>query len=321
MKTVGDICDEIYRLGADGRVPQKGRIPVTRGLTKRAAPTKPGLVQITPEQALSVIIEHVSVNGTVEGYQRKTNVGHARRIARALERGEDVGEVSLGLDGGRLLAPDGQHRLIGCVISRKPIWAVIRPMTTDARAKRFASQQQARRVSAEVLAMASSGAIQRYIQDAVVARKNGTDHAWAKLVGAHNSAYVMGPHVAVSALTNYTLGLRGSNHVNRVDEVRLNAAFNAKLGDELAQLLLTFGTKSTNPLAFRPSAVKAIADAAVLVIFKQGRKPQDIARWERHMASFDWSGYAWVKSQRELSLFLIRHWNKRLGLDKKISEV
>lgn len=321
MPTIKEICDVVYQTDAAGRVPIRATpVPVTKGLAIRDAPKKQGLVQITPEQALSIIVERVTVNGSIDGYQRVQDITHARRIAAALRRGEDLAEVSLALDGNAVYADDGAHRLIACVIARKPIWATIRRRSSEQRAARFASQQKARRVGADVLALSSSTAIHRYVQDAVVARKNGLEHPWVPLVGAKNTSAVMGPHLAVSALANYSLAVRGNNLLQRLDEQRIDEAFKPAQGEELARLFLTFGTKSTNPLAFRPAAVRAVADAAVTVIARQGWKKQDVDRWTRHMASFDWAGYAWVRSSRELASVLIRHWNKRLSEDKRVAE-
>lgn len=319
MLTVKEICDEIKKTEKHGKA-MPNSVAVTRGMTIREAPKKEGLVQITPEQALSIYIERLNVNGAVEGYQRVQDVNRCRRIADVLASGKDIAEISLGLDSGKLFCDDGGHRLIACVIARKPIWAVIRKRSFGARAERFANQRFARRVNADVLALAADGAIERYIQDAVVVRKNGGDHPWATLVGHKNTQAVIGPAAAVGALTNYTLSIRGTSNHPSSALARASEMFSPAIGEELARLYLAFGTKSTNPLAFRPIAIRAIADTAVLVIAREGRKATDIQRWERHMSSFDWSGFAWVRSSTELVSVLIRHWNKRLGFDKKIRE-
>lgn len=321
MPTIKEICDELYQLDPrTGKTPFRNQTPVTKNMVIRAAPKKIGLVQITPEQALSIIVERISVNGKIDGYQRVQDQQQARRIAAALKRGEDIAEVSLALDKGNVYADDGAHRLMASVIAKKPIWGVIRERSPEQRAARFTNQSKARRPGADVLALSGTSVVHRYVQAAVVARKNGTEHPWAQLVGQKNTSAVMGPHLATAALTNYALAVRGSN-LQRMDDERVNRAFKPEMGAELARLFLTFGTKSTNPLAFRPAAVRGIADAAVTIIAKQGRKKQDVERWTRHMSTFDWAGYAWVRSSRELASVLVRHWNKRLGDDKRIAEI
>lgn len=321
MPTIKEICDELYQLDPrTGKTPLRNPTPITKNMVIRAAPKKVGLVQITPEQALSIIVERVTVNGKIDGYQRVQDQWQARRIAAALSRGEDIAEVSLALDKGNVYADDGAHRLMASVIAKKPVWGVIRERSPEQRAARFTNQSKARRPGSDVLALSGGSAIHRYIQAAVVARKNGAEHPWAQLVGQKNTSAVMGPHLAVVALTNYALAIRGSN-TSRMDDERINRGFKPVMGEELARLFLTFGTKSTNPLAFRPAAIRGIADASVTIIAKQGRKPADIERWARHMATFDWAGYAWVRSSRELAIVLVRHWNKRLGDDKRINEV
>lgn len=320
MQTFKEICDEIYKVDEKtGKVPLRHPTPITQGMLVKNPPIKEGLVQITPEQALGIYIERLSVNGEIEGYQRVQALPSARQIARLLRAGGEIPEVSLALDSGRVFADDGATRILGCIIARKPIWAVIRKRDYSARKKRFASQHMQRRISADVLALANDGIIFRYIQEAVVARKNGQDHPWARIVGAKNSSIVMSPHVAVLSLTNYVLAIRGNSSM-RPEEERLRSAFSADKGIQLARVLLAFGTKSTNPLAFRPFAIRAITDAAVMIVAREGYRESDVQRWERHMVSFDWSGYAWVRSSRELATQLIRHWNKRLGPDSRIAE-
>lgn len=317
--TIGEICEAIPQVKNGKLAPNAKFIPVSEGLIVRNAPTKSGLVQITPNQALGILVERVTVNGAVDGYQRNHFSTHARKIARALERGEDVGEVTLGLDGGKLYATDGQHRLIACVISRKPVWAVIRPMTKDKRADRFVSQRSARRVNADTIVLAGRNSIQSYIKDAIAARKNGGAHPWAEIVGEKHTSITMSPNVAYGALLAYTFGVFASGSLNQFDTERINKTFKPKVGDELAQIFLTFGTKQTNPLAYRPAALRAITNASVAAYVRTGKRPDDFARWQKHMAAFDWPGYAWLTRSNDITHQLIVHWNKRLGPDRKVS--
>lgn len=320
MQTIEDIANTILKVDPrTGKVTNaRKRISIAEGMTKRKPPLKPGLVDLTPEQALAVYVERVSVDGegAVAGYQRRLTIQHARRIARALAAGKDVGEVTLGLDNERLFATDGQHRLIACVIAKRPIKAVIRPMTKPQRAERFASQSQAKRVTADVLVLAGANPIHRYVQRAVASRSSGRDHTWANLVGEKSNLDVMGPSVAYQALVSYTTNNMVAHSI-AADDPRIGA-FTAEVGDELAQLLHTFGTKRTNPLAFRPVAIRAIAATAVLAIMRTGRHSEDVARWTRHMAGFDWMGYAYLKRGPDITEHLVKHWNKRLSANKKI---
>lgn len=322
MPTVSiyEICSDIRSgryVPTIGR-PAKVTLPesVAAGLKPTKPPTKTGLVQLTPEQAAGVFVEQVSANGLVEGYQRETFAVHAKKMAQALLDGDDLSEVTLAIDGGRVYAVDGQHRLVASVIARRSVWATIRPMTLARRAERFSNQNKARRVNVNVIVLASSNPIASYVKEAV---GGNPDNPWSSLIGERSTDTKIGPGLANEIITTFCFGAmgRGSNRNPTAADFK---KFNRKRADELHALIAVAGSKRSNPSAFRPPSIRAMAAAAVICVARAEDEKAAFGRWLRHMPSFDWIGYAYLTKEMDIRAALIRHWNKRLSPSSKVRE-
>lgn len=318
MLTIYEICKE-WRVTTNGKA-FKGSLSVVDGLVPAPPPAKEGYMQFTPEQAAGVIVERITFNEGVKGYQRiSVSQRKARSVARDLKKGKKISILDLAIDGGKVFAVDGAHRLCGSVISRCPVPVVVRAMTPDQRAEVFANQRLATRPSTDNIVLAGSGLINEYIKAAINARNRGEDHPWAALIGNSATDLTISPNVAYEVMGRYCLDLIGGSGtiMKNIGDEALKR-FRKADADELASLLLCCGTKQTNPLAFRPAAVKALADLAVLALVRRGKRGEDIQRWRRHTPSFDWAGYAYLTHTIDIRDKLVQHWNKRLSTDRKI---
>lgn len=316
METIEQIASTI-RVVKEGKS-HKAAPHITDGLVASKPPNKTGLVELTPQQALSIRVERVAYNGQVVGYQRMhTNLNHVRRIANAILKGDSIEPVTLGLDGGYLYAVDGHNRILAHIIAKRPIRAVVDPMTYKERAARFAAQRYTQTLTSDNLVLASNDKIAGYIKDAIASEA----HVWHPLVGITGSPRHLSPSAAYDILARYTLGLTGvSGSLGlKMPPARIARA-ELKDAPELATMLLSIGTKQTNPLAYRPATVRALTDVSVLAIVRgdKNRKPL-IERWCRHMPLFDWHAYAWATRMADIRPPLIAHWNKRLSPAQKIS--
>jgi hypothetical protein len=317
METIGDIAKTIRSVAPTGKA-HKGTPFITEGMTPRNTPTKTGLVEITPEQALAIRVERVGFNGEVTGYQRPiTNMTHVRRIAAAISKGRAVEPVTLGLDGGNLYAVDGHHRILAHVLARKPLRAVVDPMTYKQRAERFAAQRYRSNLTADNLVLASSDKIANYIKAAI----SHPDHPWHPLVGMTGNNKHISPNLAYECVGRYCAGIigGGGSLVMRMPSERI-MQLDLDQSSELAKMFLSVGTKLTNPYAYRPATARAFTDVAVLAIIRAERgRTQLIERWCRHMPGFDWQAYGWATRTADMRPALIAHWNKRLAAAQKIS--
>lgn len=316
METIEQIASTI-RVVKEGKT-HKAAPHITDGLVASKTPTRTGLVELTPQQALSIRVERVAYNGQVTGYQRMvTNLPHVRKIANAVIRGESIDPVTLGLDGGFLYAVDGHNRILAHIIARKPIRAIIEPMTYKERAARFAAQRFTQKLTADNLVLASNDKIANYIKDAIASEA----HVWHPLVGLTGSPRHLSPSAAYDILVRYTLGIvgMGGSLGIKMDSLRIGKA-DLRDAPELSTMLLAIGTKQSNPLAYRPATIRALTDVAVMAVVRgnKNRNPL-IERWCRHMPTFDWHAYAWATRMADIRPPLIAHWNKRLSPAQKIS--
>ena len=326
MATVSiyDICSHIRaglyvpNQGGPGRGGLRVQDSVAAGLQVRKPPAKSGLVQLTPEQAAGVLVEQVSVNGSVDGYQRDTFSAHAKKIAAEMEAGKDVAEVTLAVEANKVFAVDGQHRLAASVISRKPIWAVIRPMGYHDRRERFASQNKSRRVAGDVIVLAASDPISKYVQQAV---SGDVSNPWSAIVGIKTSDTKISPALATGLIQTYAMSQISSKVTGSAAPTAARTGkFDRAYADELFTFITVFGSKRTNTIAFKPAALKAITNAAVMCVRRSDDPAAAASRWVRHMVEFPWAENAWHTKERDMRAALIRHWNKRLNVKNKVRE-
>lgn len=317
MQTMYELCKQVKQTSKAGKA-TKTSPSIVEGLVVEKPPLKTGLVQLTPGQILGCYVERLEYNDRIGGYQRDFKLPHVRRIAAAMARGAEVPEIALGLDGQRVFIDDGQQRACAAVIARKPLYAVIRIRSAEERRRRFGLQAQQRRISADVLALAGEGPAVDYVRAALEAKSQGRPHPWAELAGETGDHGQIGPHLFLQIVSAYALGLLVSPSALEMPVVEQRKAFRTEHADELAGLIRVFGTRHTNPLAYRNAAVRAITDTAVLAV-RRNPAPADAAkRWARHMVTFDWAGHAWLTTNRPLRGVLVAHWNKRLAAASKI---
>lgn len=314
--TVYEIANEILRDGKRAaRIADDERARVTDGLTPRRPPTVEGLHVFTPEELLSLIVETVSVNGHVTGYQRDHDARHSRVVARAMLDGKPMPEIQVAVDGrGNMYLVDGQHRAVAGVIARLPVRGIVRRLDKGEQAELFYGQRNAKKVDPNTLVLAGTSAYARYVQEAI---SSNPGHPWGDLVsGARTSKTKISPYAAFQLLIRYVANTEtgGARLSPAVED-----AWDRGLADELAPLIGCFGNKQTNPLAFRPATVQAIGATAMWVFRRHDEHPGDRERWIRHMPQFAFEEWLHVRTQRLMVGHLIDHWNKRLSSSRRVS--
>jgi len=179
MPTLYDIAKRYKHTGESGKVTPTSE-SLVKGLTPSKEALKPGYRILKPEQLAALHVPQLSLNGKLDGYQRGDRIRHARKIARAISRGEEMPPLSVSLVDGKAELTDGQHRGLGAIIARASLPAVIKARTETASQRFFANQRQALPVSADTIVLAADGLFAEYVQEAVTAE----DHAWSEIVGA-----------------------------------------------------------------------------------------------------------------------------------------
>lgn len=281
---------------------------ITDGMHPKPLPRVPGLFSLEPEQLLNVLVEPISVNGRVEGYQREARPRDARGVANYLRDGGVLPVIELAIDGkGRIYCPDGFARILGAVIARLPVDVVIRRFNLQERGQLFSSQRYSRRISADVLTLADDGPFERYIQDAVA---GGKDNPWAGFVSTGQKAKTrIAPFAMYQLLIRYVGNRDGTGAVRLGIEDR----WNPELANELFPLVRCFGTKATNPAAFKGTSLQGIGSAAMWVFRRNEHgDPGDVARWQSHMPKFRFEDYPQLRTQKEWTAALVAHWNRGL---------
>lgn len=307
----------IYEIGQDINKTAGGRaVPNAKSIVADLKPepfdTRPGLRRLSPEQIISLEVPVLGrENGHFSGFQRPVIPTHARRIARHLEAGGAVPaiEVSI-LEDGRALVTDGQHRGIGAVISGTSLLAVFTRRSEEEAKALFANQGRARGVNPNVLVLAGDDPYSEYVQDACTS----PDHPWGRLVGTKATDTRISPNQLYGILTTYSANRLGKASTRAVD-----TTFDRHLCDQLADLFSAFGTKQSNPTAFRVTSLKAIAETATLVFRRGDGARADLERWRRHMPSFQFVHYQHLRRTVELSDALLDHWNKRLSSERRVT--
>lgn len=301
--------------------PKSGKVnqnspSIVEGLKPKKPPMQEGYHIFGPEELASLLVprQELTENHTIAGFQRDITRPHIRRIAVDLEKNEPMPVLEIALYRNALWAVDGQHRGLGAILARENMPVVIRHMTADEMKKLFASQAKARRVNPSTLILSSDNPFAEYVQDAVTA-SNVRDNPWFGMVTHKTSSQTqLTPAQVFEAIAKYVSSIIGTHTGNVVDK----KVFEREKADELAYLFRAFGTKRTNPWAFRPIAVRAITYAAVLIIRRQGSIAEDLRRWQNHMPQFPWEEYAHLRKSKDLALALIGHWNKRLHARNKV---
>lgn len=310
MPTLYEIAKEIQVTDERGKVNPRSE-PITKGLTPSKAMPKPGYNILLPEQIAALEVPQLTYNGKIEGYQRGAFVRHARNIGKAIQRGEEMPPLAVSLWNNSAVLSDGQHRGIGAIIARKPLPAVVKHRSDTEQAKLFANQRQAKPVSPDTIVLAQHGLFAEYVQDAVTS----ADHSWASIVGFQRSGTKIGPSQMLHLIQGYVGGAVRAQGRELLGDDR----FNRDAADRLAELLLVFGTRKDNPLAWKPKALRATTNAAVRILRRTGERPVDVERWKRHMPTFPFAKFAHIGTAPELSKELVRHWNKRLHESRQVS--
>lgn len=317
--TIFELASQIPQvdLARVGRVRggSKNRPPVTQGLIPESFPTAPGLHEVTPEQLASLRVPKIEVNGDIRGFQREKVNQHVRSIARALVDGEEMPPLIISIfPDGNAYVDDGQHRALAAIVVRQKLEVVVKHRTIEQARKLFANQSKARGVKSDDTLLTGDSALELYIQDAVT-----TDgHPWSQLVAPYKSDKKMTPTtmaIMVGAYVFNTLNQGVNFYVSRDAN-----DFDTRLADQLAGFVEVFGTKATNPLAFRGRTLRAIAYAAIYIFRRNPNvQPGDVERWKKHMPSFDFGKYPHlIGKETEMALMLVEHWNKRLNESRKV---
>ena len=323
--TVFELASQIpqidLRSDARGRG-RKNQPFVTHGLVPEKFPVQEGYFTATPEQLASLRVPKIQVDDDIQGFQREKTNSHARKIARAMLAGVEMPPLILSIfvdDEGNPLADyvavvEGQHRAIGAIIARMPVEVIVKKRTVNQARELFTNQSRAKNLKADDTLLTGNSPVELYIQDAVTS----DDHPWSDLVAPGNSDRKMTPTtmaVIVGSFVHNTMNMGTNYHTSRPEH-----EFDMNQADRLASLIRSFGTKATNPLAFRGRSLRAIAFAAVYVFRRNANlKDGDVERWKRHMPTFDFAKFPHLLTKEsELALALVDHWNKRLPEERKV---
>jgi hypothetical protein len=293
----------------------KNRPSITKGLVPEDFPIQKGYFEATPEQLASLRVPKIEVSDEVRGFQREKVNSHVRRIARAMVAGEEMPPIMVSIfPDQKAYIDDGQHRALASVMTRLPLEVVVKERTVAQARKLFAAQARAKKLRRDDTLLTGDSAIELYIQDALTS----DNHPWSTLVGVQASRYRMSPTTmaaAVGAFVFNTMNTSINDFINRPE-----SEFDEALANTLADLIRAFGTKTTNPVAFKGGVVRAISYAAVH-IFRRNENSQmrDYGRWMTHMPSFDFGKFPHLLNKEGyLSLELVNHWNKRLLESRRV---
>jgi hypothetical protein len=310
-----EVLSEVYVEKSSRSVRNKA----TYGKKPQPFPKTEGLVTIKPEQMLSVRIPVQRIRqDEIKGYQRSLNPAKARSFARWLHNHstdymKELGVIEISVDGEHAYYTDGQHRAAGAIIDGKPLRAVITHRTADEARRLFANQALATRPNRNVLIFDSDGVYEEYIQDAVT----DPEHPWHTLISASQkgSNTRISANVAYNMLRTFVGRMSGTSHIASPDAV---LRFDKDVADELAELVGAFGNKTDNPYAFRSTSLRAISEVAREVFRERAYKKTDKERWMRHMPTFPFANFVYLRGASDLSVAMKRYWNKSLPPKSKI---
>lgn len=312
-RSILELAKTIQRADKQGKV-IKTSPTIDEGLKPKRVSLEEGYYILAPEEVLTLLVPtQIVEGGKIHGIQREPKRAHIRRVAKAVQDGKLMPAIEIGLYNNAAWVVDGQQRGLAAVLARESIPALARKMTEDDMRQLFADQSKGMNVNPSVIILSASDPFSEYVQDAV------TDpvHPWSPMVThLQSSPTKMTPKQMFDVVGAYVTNTLGEHVSKRVQDGSYK--FDRRTADELAVLFKAFGNKRTNPLAFRPIGIKAIAYASVLIIRRNGSRASDIRRWQTWMPRFPWADYAGIRSSKELGYLLVSHWNKRLGQENRI---
>jgi hypothetical protein len=255
------------------------RPPITQGLIPAEFPLNEGYWSASPEQLASLKVPKIEVTDEVRGFQREKRNSHVRKIARAMLAGEEMPPLMISIfEDGNAYVDDGQHRALASVLTRIPLEVVVKKRTVEQARKLFASQQKAAKLRRDDMLLTGDSPLELYIQDALTS----SNHPWSSLVGMQATKYRMSPTSMAACVGSFvynSLSIGISDFIKRPE-----AEFDENTAAMLGDLLHAFGTKSTNPVAFRASVLRAITFAAIYIFRRNDNmRVQDVGRWNTHM--------------------------------------
>lgn len=313
--SIYDIGKEVKKTDDKGRV-NKNSPSIVSNVRPQKPELKEGYRIFGPNQLASLLVprQELTANQTIAGFQRDITRPHIRRIGESLQRGDPMPALELAIYRNSLWIVDGQHRALGAIIANEKIPVLIRKLDADQMRKLFASQARARKVNPSTLILSSDNPYAEYVQEAVTS-SNLDQSPWFDMVTHRTSSPTrLTPHQLFESITRYSANTVTS-HIGGVVTAK---EFQRDKADELSGLFKAFGSKKSNPLAFRPISIRAITYAAILIVRRGGSDSEDIHRWKSHMPSFPWSEYSHLRQSKDLAVQLIFHWNKRLHESNKI---
>jgi hypothetical protein len=328
--TVYDVASSIRKIDLDNpnknRVRAVNAVAVTGGLKPEAFPLEEGYFKATPEQLASLLVPVTVIGEVVHGFQRdaRDSKSHARKIAKEMIKGVEMPPITVtimpDLNGNDCAAvSDGQHRAVASIIARVPVEVNVKRRSLKEAGEFFSNQSKSKPIKREQTILTGSSELEEYIQDAVTS----DDHPWSDLISrtiGGGDKRRMTVNTAALLIGGYVYNsLAGTLHYYTTN----NEKFDKAKADELAGFIKAFGTKTTNPLAFRSSSLKGITNAAICVFQRNSAVQQgDKARWDSHMPKFLFEDYSHILNRHKLlAQALVDHWNKRLPEDRKVTIV
>lgn len=320
--TIYKVAEPILEIPASGHVvPRQKRDSIVKGINPKTPPLTEGVHMLTPEEAAGMLIDPLTIKSAKTGYQRQRVPTHARKIAKAQQAGFKFPVVEYAIytdpNTGKKVAEvvDGQHRLLGTIISGVPSPAVGRIIEDEQERKQlFVDQRKAAFVNREYTIFASDLKCDEFLVDAVLRADDDPKTPWTRLVGIRGKTGTRAHYIPITTaremIASYVL--QKHTHGAAHDDEILQRLWNEMAADELAELVGVFGTKASNPLAFSSHALRGITYCAIACIRKQGSSEADVERWKRHMPSFQFTEYAHLRKSGQIRDMLITHWNKRL---------
>ena len=323
--TVMEIASDIKKIDLDTPAPSHQENitqSVADGLKPKPFPMKEGYFTATPAQIASLEVPIITIGDKVEGFQRDTRESktHARKMAKAMQEGKEFPPIMVSTykdDKGKTHAiiSDGSHRAVASIIARVPVEVVSKKRSFEDAKQMFADQRKSRKISSDQTILTGNSPLELYIQDALTS----DTHPWSDMISPNRTDK--------RKITPITAALCIGSYVHNSMNAGLNSytvksekEFDEAKADELLELIMAFGNKTTNPLAFRSGSLKAITHAAVY-IFQRSENVQesDFQRWKDHMPKFAFEDYPHLLLKHgQLMQALIEHWNRRLSANRKI---
>jgi hypothetical protein len=302
---------------ASRRTGGQNRRVVTHGLIPQPFPVQEGFFSVTPEQIASLRVPRTEVGSEIRGFQREKINVHARKIARALLDGAEMPPIECSIfPDEQVYVGEGQHRCLGAIIARKSLEVVVKRRSVEQARQLFANQSRAKKLKSDDTLLTGNSAIELYLQDALTRE----DHPWSPLVSAYPSQKMTPTSmvICVGSYVHNTMSLSTTLHTTRTPE-----EFYVRLADQLARLIACFGTKTTNPFAFRAKSLRAISFAGIHIFRRnEHAQPGDEERWRRHMPTLEFARFVHILNREvELSLIMVDHWNKRLPEARRVTPV